>query len=137
MERQTSLTNRKVHVDDSKDSDKWQTPTWLKKHFEDHYDPCPPNHEIDGLFSDWRSPAFVNPPYSNPLEWVKKAIEESMNGCSVVMLLRVDTSTKWFKLLIQHGCHIAFINERLHFNDSKKPANFPSMLVYLDNVSLR
>ncbi len=112
-------------------NDKWETPDWLMDHFVNHYDPCPNNPTFDGLQTDWLSPAFVNPPYSNPLAWVKKAIEQSKRGIAVVLLLRVDTSTKWYKLLMEENPHIAFFNERIKFKGSKGSPNFCSMLVWL------
>lgn len=114
-----------------KESDNWQTPDWLMEHFKHHFDPCPVDAQFDGLSTDWHSPAYVNPPYSSPLPWVKKAIEQSKRGVAVVMLLRVDTSTRWYKLLMEHGCHVAFFNERIKFQGSKGSPNFCSMLVYL------
>ena len=39
---------------------------------------------------------WCNPPYSNPLPWVKKAIESQSNGLGVVMLLNYDHSVTWF-----------------------------------------
>lgn len=118
-----------------KDTDCWKTPTWLMEHFKSHYDPCPPNPDFDGLSTDWESPAYVNPPYSNPLRWVEKAIEQQKKGIDVVMLLRVDTSTVWYRLLMEADAHIAFFNERLKFNDVKGSSNFSSMLVFLSCIS--
>lgn len=39
---------------------------------------------------------WLNPPYSNPLPWVKKAVESQANGLGVVMLLNYDHSVSWF-----------------------------------------
>ena len=39
---------------------------------------------------------WCNPPYSNPMPWVKKAIEAQSNGLGVVMLLNNDVSVGWF-----------------------------------------
>ena len=52
-------------------------------------------------------------------------------GKTIVMLLRMDTSTKWFKLLQENNAMFLWINGRLRFNNLK-PANFPSMLVILN-----
>lgn len=112
-------------------NDKWKTPLWLMEHFKNHFDPCPPNPTFDGLKIKWESPAFVNPPYSKPILWVKKAIQENNKGVSVVMLLRVDPSTKWYKLLVESNAHFCYFNERLKFNESSNSPNFASMLVYL------
>lgn len=123
-----------------KDTDNWATPEWLMKHFEKHFDPCPLHHApyFDGLIGNWESPAYVNPPYSNPLPWVEKAIEQQQKGVDVVMLLRVDVSTKFYRKIMEIGGHVVFFNERLKFSESKQSPNFSSMLVFLEgNKSLR
>ncbi len=102
------------------------------EHFKNHFDPCPANPEFDGLLINWRTPAFVNPPYSSPNLWVDKAIQEQNKGVDVVMLVRCDPSTKWYKKLIEAGSHIAYFNERLKFSESKGSPNFASMLVFLE-----
>ena len=110
--------------------DNYKTPSWIMDIFEDWFDPCPLNEnwEIDGLKIEWKNRTYVNPPYSSPLKWVEKAIEENKKGKMIVMLLKVDTSTKWFAKLIEAKVKILWFNERLKFINGK-PANFPSMLV--------
>lgn len=39
---------------------------------------------------------WLNCPYSNPMPWVKKALESQAGGLGVVMLLNDDTSVGWF-----------------------------------------
>jgi len=39
---------------------------------------------------------WCNPPYSNPLPWVNKALEAQKDGLGVVMLLNDDKSVGWF-----------------------------------------
>jgi hypothetical protein len=114
--------------------DNYATPEWLMSVFGDWFDPCPlnPNPDFDGLKIKWKDKTYVNPPYSNPLKWVEKAIKESKRGKTIVMLLRVDTSTKWFAKLVEAKAEILWFNGRLKFIDNK-PANFPSMLVILKN----
>ena len=113
-------------------NDQWATPKWLMTIFRDWYDPCPlkENYE-DGLNKEWKERTYVNPPYSKPLPWVKKAIEENKKGKMIVMLMRMDTSTEWFKMLQENNANFLWFNGRLRFNDTNKPANFPSMLVIL------
>ena len=53
-------------------------------------------------------------------------------GKRIVMLLRVDTSTKYFLRLVEANAKIMFIHKRLKYRTGKA-ANFPSMLVFLDN----
>jgi len=116
-------------------TDNWRTPKWLMNIFGSWFDPCPSNPTFDGLKIEWESHTYVNPPYSNPLPWVKKAIDENEKGKTVVMLLRVDCSTKWYKLLMEQHPHIAFFNERIKFETEEGEANSPpfcSMLVILE-----
>jgi hypothetical protein len=114
--------------------DDWETPKWLMEHFKTHNDPCPLFRAkyLDGLKNNWKNPAYVNPPYSNPLAWVQKAIEETKKGVNVVMLLRVDPSTKWYRLLVENNAHFCYFNERLKFSESKNSPSFSSMLVFLE-----
>lgn len=92
-------------------------------HFDD--DPCPLNGE-GGLVRSWGKSVFMNPPYSNPTPWVKKAYEESLKGSVVVGLLRGDTSTRWFHDWVLPFAEIRFLKGRLKFNG--KPAPFPSIV---------
>ena len=39
---------------------------------------------------------WCNPPYSNPMPWVKQAAKAQLNGLGVVMLLNNDMSVGWF-----------------------------------------
>ena len=118
--------------------DNWATPKWIKEIFKGWYDPCPlnPNPKIDGLTTCWGNKTFVNPPYSNPLKWVEKAIEESKKGKTIVMLLNVDTSTKWFAKLNEANAHFLWFSERLKFSE-KDASPRPSMLVILKGGTLK
>lgn len=121
--------------------DYWRTPPqvidWVQKEFGSiSLDACAKDktvavhkvfisEEMDALKVDWwqivtkGSLIWCNPPYSNPLPWVKKCIEESKQN-TVVMLLNLDPSTKWFKLIDEYadlivpivGGRISFLNEK-------------------------
>lgn len=55
---------------------------------------------------------FMNPPYSNPLPFVERAIKgRNIERCNVVILLNADTSTRWFSLIQQEADQIYFITE--------------------------
>ncbi len=116
-------------------NDNYATDNRIMEVFSDWFDPCPldpnPPFLFDGLKVDWEDKTYVNPPYSKPLPWVLKAIEENKKGKLIVMLLRMDTSTRWFKELQEAGAMFMWINGRLRFNNLK-PANFPSMIVILN-----
>lgn len=116
--------------------DSHPTDKWLADIFISWFDPCPlnsywdPRTDIDGLEIDWQYHTFVNPPYSNPLPWVKKAIREKAKGNTVVMLLKHDSSTKWYRLLHENGANFLMVNGRLSYGRDK-PAAFPSVLAVL------
>lgn len=120
-------------------NDDYPTDEWLKAVFEDYFDPCTLStgelREFDGLGSSWGAKTFVNPPYSDPMPWVKQAIEENKKGKTVVLLLKMDTSTKWFAALQEAGAHILWINGRMKHRTGK-PATFPSMLAILSKKGI-
>jgi site-specific DNA-methyltransferase (adenine-specific) len=117
--------------------DNWATPKELyavldaEFHFDD--DPCPldPNVTVDGLAREWGQVCFMNPPYSDPTPWVRRAYEESLKGKIVVGLLRGDTSTRWFHDWVLGKAELRFIKGRLRFNESK-PAPFASIIAVWD-----
>jgi choline dehydrogenase-like flavoprotein len=116
--------------------DSHPTDKWIQNIFLGWFDPCPLNYDYnpishtDGLKIDWRFHTFVNPPYSDPLPWVRKAIREQAKGNTVVLLLKHDSSTKWYSLLHEAGANFMMINGRLKYGNTKTAA-FPSMLAVL------
>jgi hypothetical protein len=106
-----------------KTSDDYSTDLWLKQGlFYGWHDPCPLGglddpSVADGLTDRWalhNDRVFVNPPYSNPLPWVEKAINESRDyAITVVLLLNHDSSTKWWAKLHEAGAHFLPIIGRL------------------------
>ena len=123
-----------------KTSDDYSTDAWLKTGlFHGWYDPCPlgglDDPDVpDGLTEKWAAygdQVFVNPPYSNPLPWVEKAIEQATDfRITVVLLLNHDSSTKWWAKLHEAGAHFMPIIGRLkHGTGSWGPK--PSVLCVL------
>lgn len=133
----------------SSNSNEWATPkaffAALDAEFHFDLDPCatPENAkcknfytiEDDGLTKKWGgSRVFCNPPYGREIsKWVKKAYEESRYCEVVVMLIPARTDTSYFHQWIYHKAEIRFVRGRLHFNESKQGAPFPSMVVIYDN----
>lgn len=116
-------------------TDNIETPDWLFGIFEEWWDPCPldPSPQFDALQNEWLDPSYVNPPYSKPLPWVKKAIEESKKGKRIVMLLKADPSTEYYRLCNKYG-RILYFERRIKFKGQKSTANFPSMLVIFNET---
>lgn len=110
-------------------NDEWRTPEDLYAFFADWDDPALPGR-TDGLMREWGDPTYCNPPYSNPLPWVRKAISEARAGKRVLMLLNHDSSTEWWRELHEAGGTFCAIIGRLHFSGGG-PARSPSVLVFL------
>ena len=123
----------KVLDNEQMNGDSYNTPKWLMELFEGWFDPCEISigelRMFDGLGSSWKDKTFVNPPYSDPLPWVLKGIEENKKGKTIVFLLKLDCSTKWFMALKNANAHIILPNERIKYN-GKTPA-FSSMIAIL------
>lgn len=131
----------------SSNSNEWATPQAfydeLNAEFHFDLDPCATESnakcdkfytiENDGLQKDWGGArVFCNPPYGRELHrWVKKCYDESRKpNTLVVMLIPARTDTAYFHDYIYHKAReIRFVRGRLHFNESKQGAPFPSMVV--------
>lgn len=117
-----------------KGNDEHATPDWiLNGLFEGWYDPCPLSQglvERDGLHSHWPSnKIFINPPYSKPMPWIERAILEFKEGKTVALLVKHDSSTRWWAKLHEAGAHFLPIMGRLKF--CGKAAPFPSVIALL------
>lgn len=136
--------------------DLWATPWWIFRYAEQYFgikfdlDTCAMAHnakvskfitpELDTLKADWPGRfCWMNPPYSNPLPFVLRAIQQSvLHNKTVVMLLNVDSSTKWFDMCVRNAKEIVYItNSRIPFinNDTGEETdqnNKPQMLVLFE-----
>lgn len=100
--------------------------------------------EQDTLITDWgiNNTVWFNPPYSNPLPFIKRAIEMSMDN-DIVMLLNCDNSTKWFALAVEYATDIVFIlNKRIGFinpitNEVKNGNNKPQVIFRFNKSNTR
>ena len=118
-------------------NDNYATDICIKEMFEDWFDPCPLNNKpkVNGLEIEWEDKTYCNPPYSQMTKWIMKAVEENKKGKTIALLIRFDTSTKWFKALLERKPHILYCGERIHFEtpSGKTYASpFPSILVILE-----
>jgi len=126
-------------------SDLWSTPQKLFDELDAEFhftlDPCADesNHKCDkyftekddGLKQDWTGEiVFVNSPYGRQLgKWVEKCYLESLKGATVVLLTPARPDTIYqHKFIFPHASYILYIKGRLHFNDSKDAAPFPSQI---------
>jgi phage N-6-adenine-methyltransferase len=103
--------------------DSYRTPEWMLQYltteFRWDYDPCPfnpkfnPSVDENGLLTDWSGKiVYCNPPYSNILPWVQKALASK---CCTVFLVPARTDTPWFRLLLDAKAEIRFLRKRVDF----------------------
>jgi phage N-6-adenine-methyltransferase len=137
-------------------TDEWATPQSifdkLNKKYNFTLDPCCTHAnakcekhytiEEDGLSQSWAGESvFVNPPYSNIADWVKKAHYESTeNGATVALLIPSRTDTKyWHDYIMESASTIYFIKGRVKFEsankENKNSAPFPSAVIVFGEYS--
>ena len=73
---------------------------------------------------------FINPPYSrgNIAKFCKKIVKESRRGCTVVALLPMDCSTKYFHdYILPYAYEIRFLKRRVKYisPETGKPIGSP------------
>ncbi len=71
----------------------------------------------DGLAHQWFGRVWMNPPFSDPAPWLRKAIDETRAGrCDlVVALLPAATDTRWFHDLVLGKAEVRFRRGRIKF----------------------
>ena len=75
---------------------------------------------------------YINPPFSKISEWVNYGLKQYfINHCEVIFLIPARTDTKYFHELLSYSPDIYFIKGRLHYNESKTGAPFPSLFIRL------
>lgn len=95
------------------------------------------NSKQDGLKKSWGGATiWCNPPYSNIIEWCRKATEEQQNGTTTVMLVPARTDTKWFHQYVwqKPNVDVQFVRGRLRFGGSNQNAPFPSMVIVFRGI---
>ena len=90
----------------------------------------------DALTTNWKSTSnyvWLNPPYSkgNIELFMRKAYLESISkGCTVVCLVRMDPSTKWWQNFVHNkAAQVRMISRRIKFVGAKDNYPFPSAIV--------
>lgn len=123
----------------SKNSDDWKTPAYIYDLFMKlgYVDPCPfqcPTNNLDTDMGEVN--LFINPPYSDIKSWVEYAINHinKHKKNNVYLLIPSRTDTKYFQKMLKSNLDVGiyFFEGRLHFNESKNSAPFPSCLIRLE-----
>ncbi len=72
----------------------------------------------------------MNPPYGRAIgTWIRKALEESIRGATVVCLAPARTDTLWWHGDVMKAREIRLLKGRLTFVGAQAPAPFPSAVV--------
>lgn len=124
------------------ETDVWGTPQWLfdalHKEFGFTLDPCSDGSNAkcpkfytpreNGLLRDWGTETvFMNPPYSEVDEWMRKAYGAAQEGATVVCLVPARTDTRWWHEYVMKG-EVRLIRGRLKFGNAENSAPFPSAI---------
>ena len=86
--------------------------------------------EQDGLSVAWHGVCWCNPPYGRDIsKWVRKAVYETWNGVTTVMLIPVRSNTAWWhELCIPFG-EIRFIKGRPKFGGADEGLPWPLAII--------
>lgn len=84
--------------------------------------------EVDGLAQQWAGVCWMNPPYSEVEDWMRKAYESGLQGAVVVCLVPSRTDTFWWHEYAMRSSEIRFIRGRVKFGGESN-APFPSAIV--------
>ncbi len=86
----------------------------------------------DGLARPWSGTVWCNPPYSNVGAWVDHAIDCARDGGEVLMLIKADSTTKWWAAAIESGATPIAFRRRITFGLPGKTltANFASAFLW-------
>ncbi len=95
--------------------------------------------ETNGLAHEWTGNVWLNPPYSEPLPWVKKLIESFESGTvtSAIILLNTANSPEWSRLLWNSNYTVCLLSKRVQFwrpdRTDAKGTDRDQMIWYLGN----
>lgn len=93
------------------------------------FDPCPCKPVFNGLKVPWGNINYVNPPFSQAITWIKKAIyERQKKNCSIV-LIPARTHNKYFaNEIFQYCSYILILLNPVRFKPYKTSFPLPIML---------
>lgn len=138
------MLNESLYSSDKMD---WETPAFLFQKLNEEFnftcDVCAVESnakcdefytpEIDGLSQNWHGTIWMNPPYGREVsKWVKKAHEQSQQGCVCVCLLPVRSDTRWWHDYVMNASEVRLLSKRLSFEGSNNKAPFPVAIVVFD-----
>ena len=98
----------------------------------------PEMNSLDQDWHKWGRSIWLNPPYGRGIEqWIKKAYDESLKGCTVAVLIFARTDTRWWQRWAMKAAQVRLIEGRVHFDKGGTvgPATAPSaVLVFSESL---
>ena len=82
-----------------------------------------------GALKSWHlRTVFMNPPYSQCEDWMRKPYGSAQEGATVVCLVPARTDTEWWHRFAMKG-EVRLLKGRLKFGDATNSAPFPSVVI--------
>ena len=81
----------------------------------------------DDLTSEDDVAYWLNPPFKNTSEWMKKCAEESDKGAKIVTLTLASIGSKWYRDYVQPNA-LSLITERIKFDGQPTGFNRDTMI---------
>jgi len=140
---------------DQNSKDNWMTPKYffnlLDSEFHFELDPCSDdqNHLCDNYYTEeengldqyWEGlRVFVNPPFSQKENWIRKCYEESLKkNTEIVLIIPSTTDTKiWHEIIMKFADEIRFCLGRVNFKYPevlvKNSPTFPLSIIIFRNI---
>ena len=128
----------------------WEIVEPLKKEFGIEFDICASkennkcllyyNKKDDCLTKDWskiNGNIWMNPPWGKEMQkFVRKALEESKKGKTIVCLLPVRSNTKWWhETIIDTKAEVRFLRGEIKFNDLPRGLWLPCAIVIFHGIN--
>ena len=135
--------SKKLKLFFSSKNQNWRTPKKVYDKLDNEFnfdcDPCPSFEDglrsRDMLGSSWGKSNYVNPPYKNVEDWLRKGYNEYLKGKIVVFLIPSRTDTQWWHNFVMKANQIRFIIGRLKFkgDNDRFLAPFASIIVIFNS----
>jgi hypothetical protein len=102
----------------------------IARRVEDRFAAAPPSVRWHSVAQhDWGTETvFMNPPYSECEDWMRKAYGAAQEGATVVCLVPARTDTEWWHRYAMKG-EVRLLKGRLKFGDAVNSAPFPSAVI--------
>lgn len=76
---------------------------------------------------------WLNPPFSQNKDWVKKAHGEWKKGAKICVLTLASVGSNWFRDYVWNRASVRFLNGRMKFEGQTTPFDKDLMLIIFDD----